>query len=87
MLIIEITDTKNGGAIYTALGQSATSLGKLARLLMAAETPDGPWEAHRDGKTAMYGRSVAKLARWEVSEGDKRTVFIPYRPHPYARAR
>ena len=84
MLIIEITDTKNGAAIYTALGQSSASLGKLARLLMAADTPDGPWEARRNGKTAMYGRSVAELARWEVSEGDKRTVFVRWKPHPFA---
>ena len=84
MLTIEITDTKNGGANYTALGQSAASLGKLARLLMAADTPDGPWEAHRDGKTAMYGGSLANVAEWEVSEGDKRTVFVRWKPNPFA---
>jgi hypothetical protein len=48
---------------------------ELARMLIAAGHPDGPWEA-ADAKTCrkrLYGGSIARLAQLTISEGDAGT--------------
>lgn len=43
----------------------------LARKLVAAHCPDGPWRAKRDGVTVLFGQSLHRLAMLAVSDGDR----------------
>jgi hypothetical protein len=66
---------------YVAISQSEPSC-KLARMLVAAGAPDGPWEATQDGTVVWRGRSLHRWAGLTVSEPDRGPAtfvkFVPF---------
>jgi hypothetical protein len=51
-----------------ACSEPAGATNALARLLMAAGCPDGPWRALRGTSVAFYGPSIHDWARWTHHE-------------------
>lgn len=87
MIRIEIAHTKNGGSVWSHNSTSAKSLTDLARAILPT-VGDEPWEAGRDGKTDMTGKSLANIAKYAATEGDKqRPRVVKWMPHPMAGKR
>jgi hypothetical protein len=77
------------GRVYTAAGRNGI-VPAMARELVAAGCPDGPWRAARDGLVVMTGPSLAGVAELTVSDpddggGPRFSKFKPYR-QPAERA-
>ncbi len=71
------------GQVYTAAGRNGI-VPAMARVLIAAGCPDGPWRAARDGRLVMTGPSLVGVAGLTVSDpdngaGPRFTKYVPYR--------
>ena len=83
MIRIDITHTKNGGAIWSHDGINAKNLTNLARAILPT-VGDAPWQAGREGKIDLTGKSLANLARFTATEGDKiGPKFVKWSPNPF----
>ncbi|HUN01061.1 MAG TPA: hypothetical protein PLI96_11340 [Halothiobacillus sp.] len=60
--------TSYAGRSLTARTQGAPVM-ELARVLVAAGCPEGPWQAERSEQITMTGASIHRLAKLAVSEG------------------
>jgi hypothetical protein len=59
----------------------ASAIAKLARSLLEAGIQDQPWEAYRNGKCSMRGRSLCGVAKLTISEPDLgRIGWTPWKP-------
>lgn len=83
MIKITMTDTQNGGTVWSYGPASATRLCDLARMILPG-IGDVSWEAARTGKTAaLLGPSLDRLAKLTVTEPDKgRARFVKWSPNP-----
>ncbi|GAN79019.1 hypothetical protein [Acidocella aminolytica] len=80
--LVERARCEVGGITYEAESKSG-AICEICRGLMAAGVPDGPWRAYRDGKLALIGRSVHRMAGMAVSEGGKSgPKWVKWRPFP-----
>jgi hypothetical protein len=82
--IHDLATASFGGRTYEARGRHGSACA-VARLLVEAGCPDGPWQTvKRDGMVCLSGKSLHRLARLTVEEGPERgPQFVPWRgPHP-----
>jgi hypothetical protein len=59
------------------LRRDQDSRGVIARALLGAGLPDGPWVTLRLGRVGMYGSSISGLARWTIDGEQRLRRFEP----------
>jgi hypothetical protein len=86
--IHELASASFQGRTYEARGRHGAACA-VARLLVEAGCPDGPWQTGgRQGTVGLSGRSLHKLARLMVREDAERgPEFARWEPHPRSLAR
>jgi hypothetical protein len=81
---IQVSQRSDGADIAEYNGYQAISRhcaeSKLARILVEANYPDGPWETVRNGKVCLFGRSLIGLAKLTIAEGAKQVSFTRWQP-------
>ena len=60
------------------------AIGPLCRRLLAAGFEDQPWQATRDGKPVLSGKSIRWMAEHDCVETDGPPRYVPYKPSPFA---
>jgi hypothetical protein len=68
------------GQHYRANATNGATM-KLARTLVSARAPDGPWQAERGGRVALAGPSLHRLACTTVVQDERGERFVRWRPY------
>lgn len=79
---MDCAEAEYAGQRYTAASRTGVTMA-LARELVRAGCPDGEWEAvGSDGRLRLYGRSLYRLARLTITEGEQRPRLVAYAEAP-----